>query len=73
MSNSVSLHGVLQARTRRYTRSSGLLARVRLLVSPRTFSFPNIPFADIAKVGTKIINFYKAKGGEVISPLHKAL
>jgi transketolase len=29
--------------------------------------------ADIALVGKKIVDFYKAKGGEVVSPLVKAL
>lgn len=73
MNNLVSLHGVPLVRTRRYTRSLGLLARVRLLLFLRVFSLPYISFADIAKVGTKVINFYKTKGGEVISPLFKAL
>jgi hypothetical protein len=73
MSNLVSLHGVLLARTRRYMRSLGLLARVRLLLFLWVFSLPNTPFADIAKVGNKVIDFYKTKGGEVISPLLKAL
>ena len=73
MSNMVSPHGVLLARTRRYTRSLGLLERVRLLSFLWVFYLPNIPFADIAKVGSKVINFYKTKGGEVISPLIKAI
>jgi len=73
MSNMASLHGVLPARTRRYTRSSGLLARVRLLLSHRFSSVPDISLADIAKVGAKVIDFYQKKGGEVISPLLKAL
>jgi transketolase len=28
---------------------------------------------DIAVVGKKVVDFYKAKGGEVVSPLVKAL
>jgi len=28
---------------------------------------------DIALVGKKVVDFYKAKGGEVVSPLVKAL
>lgn len=73
MSNLVFPRGELPGRTRRYTRSSGLLARVRLLLSLRSFSLPNIPFIDIAKVGAKVIDFYKKKGGDIISPLLKAL
>jgi len=30
-------------------------------------------FTDIAVVGKKVVDFYTAKGGEVISPLVKAL
>jgi transketolase len=30
-------------------------------------------FADIAVVGKKVVDFYKAKGGEVVSPLVRAL
>ena len=73
MSSMVSLHGVLLAHTRRYMRSSGLLARVRLLLFHRIFFFLDIDFADIAKVGAKVIDFYQKKGGEVISPLLKVL
>jgi hypothetical protein len=73
MSSMGSLHGVLPARTRRCTRSLGLLARVRLLLFLHSISLPDVAFADIAKVGTKVIDFYKKKGGEVVSPLVKAL
>jgi transketolase len=31
-----------------------------------------IGFVDIAVVGKKVVDFYKKKGGEVISPLVKA-
>lgn len=30
-------------------------------------------FTDIAAVGKKVVDFYTAKGGEVVSPLVKAL
>jgi len=30
-------------------------------------------FTDIAELGKKVVDFYKKKGGEVISPLVKAL
>lgn len=30
-------------------------------------------FSDIAIVGKKVIDFYKKKGGEVVSPLVKAI
>jgi transketolase len=30
-------------------------------------------FTDIAVVGKKVVDFYTAKGGEVVSPLVKAL
>ena len=30
-------------------------------------------FTDIAAVGKKVVDFYAAKGGEVVSPLVKAL
>ena len=73
MSNMVSPLGVLPARTRRYTRSTGLPERVRLLLFLFSLSLPDIALADIAKVGTKVIDFYKKKGGEVVSPLLKAL
>jgi len=73
MSNMVSPLGVLPARTRRYTRSTGLPERVRQPLFLCSFSLPDIALADIAKVGTKVIDFYKKKGGEVISPLLKAL
>jgi transketolase len=33
---------------------------------------PNL-FIDIAVVGKKVVDFYAAKGGEVVSPLVKAL
>jgi transketolase len=32
-----------------------------------------VGLADIATVGKKVVDFYKKKGGEVISPLVKAL
>ena len=39
------------------------------MVRPRlTSTYP----ADIADVGKKVVDFYKKKGGEVISPLLKA-
>lgn len=54
---------------------------MKSLVSPATVRFlskhgrllgPNL-FIDIAVVGKKVVDFYAAKGGEVVSPLVKAL
>jgi hypothetical protein len=49
-------------------------------VSPATVRFPYTVavlephyFTDIAVVGKKVVDFYTAKGGEVVSPLVKAL
>ena len=51
---------------------------MKSLVSPATVRFfsghslaPNL-FTDIAVVGKKVVDFYTAKGGEVVSPLVKA-
>ena len=53
---------------------------MKSLVSPATVRFlsthgrlpePHL-FIDIAAVGKKVVDFYAAKGGEVVSPLVKA-
>jgi transketolase len=41
------------------------------MVTSRTSPFHH--FTDIAVVGKKVVDFYAAKGGEVVSPLVKAL
>jgi hypothetical protein len=73
MSNMVSLRGARPVHTRKYMRSMDLRERVRLPCSVVRYYFPNTALADIAKVGAKVIDFYKKKGGEVVSPLLKAL
>jgi transketolase len=36
-------------------------------------AYPNLTIStDIAAVGKKVVDFYAAKGGEVVSPLVKA-
>ena len=35
--------------------------------------FESHRFTDIAAIGKKVVDFYAAKGGEVVSPLVKAL
>ena len=35
--------------------------------------FESHRFTDIAVIGKKVVDFYVAKGGEVVSPLVKAL
>lgn len=64
--------GVHLAPTRRCMRSSESPATVRFLPYTGT-CFESHRFADIAVVGKKVVDFYKIRGGEVVSPLVRAL
>ena len=58
---------------RRCMKSSVLPATVRFFPCVVTFqTSPASPFTDIAVIGKKVVEFYVAKGGEVVSPLVKA-
>jgi hypothetical protein len=70
-SNLVSLHGVLRVRIKRCMRSSVSLALVSSHITPVRASLTC--GLDIAAVSKKVIAFYKQKGGEVVSPLVKAI
>jgi len=49
----------------------GITGNSMLLSMPGHFLKPH-HFTDIAVVGKKVVDFYTAKGGEVVSPLVKA-
>ena len=59
------------AHTSRFTKSSALLATVSQSITSDAHVSQHV-FLDIAQVGKKVVDFYKKKGGEVISPLVKA-
>lgn len=59
---------------RKFTRNSGSPVPVSFLFSSLVFSGElRWTQTDIAAVGKKVVEFYKKKGGEVVSPLVKAL
>ncbi len=61
--------------TRRFTRNLELLVQVSCLPS-KNFGIrmaDKWQHTDIAAVGKKVVEFYKKKGGEVVSPLVKAI
>lgn len=74
MNNTVSLPGVPLDRIKKFMRSSASQALVGFLcLLSRGVPCSFIYFSDIAAVGKKVITFYKKKGGEVVSPMVKAL
>jgi len=69
----VSLPGVPLGRIKKFMRSSASQALVGFLRLLMAYPGSFICFSDIAVVGKKVITFYKKKGGEVVSPMVKAL
>jgi len=51
----------------------GITGESTLLFMPHGHVLEPHHFTDIAAVGKKVVDFYTAKGGEVVSPLVKAL
>jgi len=71
MNNMVCSPGARLVPIRRYMKSSVSPATVRFLSTHGCLLEPHL-FIDIAAVGKKVVDFYAAKGGEVVSPLVKA-